>query len=43
MLSEYQLNIADLYSFATSNVEKLVYDFFDKKSMCSLMKTFNFT
>ena len=31
MLSEYQLNIADLYNFPFGNVRKLVRNFFDKE------------
>ena len=31
MLSEYQLNIADLYNIPIGNVKKLVCNFFDKK------------
>ena len=30
MLSEYQLNIADLYNIPIGNVKKLVLNFFDK-------------
>ena len=31
MLSEYQLNIADLHNIHFSNVKKLVSNFFDKE------------
>ena len=31
MLSEYKLNIADLYNVHTGNVKKLVPKFFDKE------------
>ena len=31
MLSEYQLNIADLYSILISNVKELVPNLFDKE------------
>ena len=43
MLSEYQLKIADLYNIPIGNVKELVSNFFDKKSMCLIMKTCNFT
>ena len=32
MLSEYQLNIADLYNIPIGNVKKLVPNFFDKEN-----------
>ena len=43
MLSEYQLKIADLYNIPIGNVKKLVPNFFMKKSVCFIMKTYNFT
>ena len=43
ILSEYQLKIADLYNFNFGNVKKLVSNFFDKKSLCFIMQTHNFT
>ena len=43
ILSGYQLKIADLYNVPIGNVKKLVPDFFDKRSMCFIMKTCNFT
>ena len=42
MFSKYQLINADLYSIPIGNVKKLVPNFFDKKCMCFIMKTFNF-
>ena len=42
MLSEYKLNIADLCNISIDNVKKLVPNFFDKKSMCLIMRTWNF-
>ena len=43
MLSEYQLKIADLYNIPIGNVKKIVPNFFDKKSMCFIIRTYNFT
>ena len=43
MLPEYQLKIADLYNIPIGNVKKLVPNFFMKKSVCFIMKTYNFT
>ena len=43
MLSEYQLKIADLYNIPTGNFKKLVPNFLIRKSMCFIMKTYNFT
>ena len=43
MLSEYQLNMADLYNILISNVKELVPNFLINKSMCFIMKTWNFT
>ena len=40
MLSGYQLEIADLYNILIGNVKKLVPNFFEKKSMCFVMKTY---
>ena len=38
-----QLKIADLYIIPIDNVKKLVPNFFLKKTMCSIMKTCDFT
>ena len=43
MLSDYQLNIADLYSIPIGNVKKLASKIFDKKNIWFIMKTWNFT
>ena len=43
MLSGYQLKIADLYNIPIGNVKKIVPNFFDKKSMCFIIRTYNFT
>ena len=40
MLSGYQLEIADLYNILIGNVKKLVPNFFEKKSMCFVLKTY---
>ena len=39
ILSEYQLKIADLYNISIGNVKSAILT---KKSMCFIMKTFNF-
>ena len=39
----YQLKITDLYNIPTGNLKQLVPNSFDKKSMCFIMKTCNFT
>ena len=43
MLSDYQLNIADLYNILLGNVKKLVSNVFEKKIMCFILKTYNYT
>ena len=43
MLSDYQLNIADLYNILLGNVKKLVPNVFEKKTMCFILKTYNYT
>ena len=43
MLSSYQFNIADVYNIPIDNVKKLVSKFSDKKNMCLIIKTYNFT
>ena len=39
MLFKYQLVIADFYNIPIGNVKKLVPNFFDKKSICFIMRT----
>ena len=34
MLSDYQLEIEDLYNIPIGNIKKLVHNFFDKKKTC---------
>ena len=43
MLSDYQLNIADLYNILLGNVKKLVSNVFEKKIMCFILKIYNYT
>ena len=39
----YQLKITDLYNISSGNLKQLAPASFDKKSMCFIMKTYNFT
>ena len=41
-LPSYQLKIADFYNVLIGNVKKLVSKFLVKKSMCFILKTYNF-
>ena len=43
MLPNYQLKIGDLYNIPIGNVKKLVPNFFAKKNMWFIMKTWKFT
>ena len=42
MLSNYQLKIADFYKITSGNVKKVVPNFLIKKSICFIIKTWNF-
>ena len=39
MLSNYQIKISDFYIISIDNFKNLMPNFFDKKGMCSIMKT----
>ena len=41
-MSKYQLMIVDFCNFSIDNVDKLVPNFFDKKSVWFIIKVFNF-
>ena len=43
VLSECQLNITDLCNIPIGNIKKLMPNFLIKKSMCFIMRTYNFT
>ena len=42
MLPSYQLKIADSFNVLIGNVKNLVSKFLVKKSMCFILKTYNF-
>ena len=42
-LSVYQLKSADLHNIPIANVKKLLLKSFDKKGVCFIMRTYNFT
>ena len=41
-MSDYQLIIADFYNIPIGNVKQLVPNFFDRESMCFIMKSYSF-
>ena len=42
MLSDYQLKITEKYNIHTGNAKETSLTFLIKKSMCFIMKTYNF-
>ena len=43
MLSSYQIETADFYNIPVDNIKKLVHNFLIKKSIWSIMRTYNLT